>query len=298
MNRLRIMLQHGFRLFRETMTLNVASVITVVTVLFIYNMFVVVGISVDSFLKEMTRVNSIRVYLRTENKIAIDELRKDFADLQGVEEVVYYSSEDSFKHLQETTVNINYLDKIPEDLFPSFIEVKVEEGFQDGGYIRKLERQIIAFENVDVASYGEKWVQNFSDIRSAVKLFMIILTMFLTISMGIIIFNTIRLSLFRYREDIQIYSLVGATRSFIEMPYLISSFVEVSIGFVLSSSVVYGFMLFLNNKLLAPVELDFVLLPGLGYYIKTYLFLIFVSIIASMLSVTSFLNKVKSINDP
>jgi cell division transport system permease protein len=292
-----VALRNGIKLFRETLSLNLASVITVITVLFIYNVFVVIGSSSDAFLKEMTRVDSIRVYIKASNRNSVETLIQKVQELEGVDTIEYFSSQDAYNHLKESTVNINYLDKIPQELFPSFLEVKIKKDFQEVSYLRELERKIITFENVDIASYGEKWIKNFGDIRSAVRIFMILLTLLLTVSVGIIVFNTIRLSLFRYKEDIRIYNLVGATRTFIETPYVISSLIEISIAFILSSSLVYAFMLFLNLKLLAPVGLNFIILPPPFYYLKTYLFLVFISVVSSMVCVASFLNKVKSINE-
>ncbi|QAR32912.1 hypothetical protein EP073_05680 [Geovibrio thiophilus] len=295
--RISVVLRNGFRLFRETISLNLASVITVITVLFIYSMFVIIGSSSDSFLKEITKVDSMRVYVKSSSKTSVDELIKQLQEVEGVRSIVYYSQEDAYSYLKDSTVNINYLDKIPAELFPAFIEIAVKDDFQEVSRLREMERRIISLANVDVASYGEKWVQNFSDIRSAVKIFLVILTLLLTVSVGIIIFNTIRLSLFRYREDIKIYNLVGATRTFIEIPYVICSFVEITIAYFISSAFVYLFMLFMNVKLLTPVGLNFIVLPDVFYYLKTYIYLVIISTIASMISVASFLNKVKSINE-
>lgn len=292
-----VVLKSGLRLFRETMSLNLASVVTVITVLFIYSMFVIIGSSSDSFLKEITKTDSMRVYVKSPTKTSVDDLIKQLQEIEGVRSISYYSQEDAFNYLKGSTANINYLDKIPPELFPAFIEVAVKDDFQEISRLREMERRIMSLSNVDVASYGEKWIQNFSDIRSAVKIFLVVLTMLLTVSVGIIIFNTIRLSLFRYREDIKIYNLVGATRTFIEIPYVICSFLEITIAYFISSAVVYLFMLFMNVKLLAPVGLNFIVLPDVFYYLKTYIYLVVISTIASTISVTSFLSKVKSINE-
>lgn len=292
-----VVLRNGFRLFRETLSLNLASVITVITVLFIYSTFVIIGSSSDTFLKEITKTDSMRVYVKSSSKTSIETLLKQLEETDGVESLKYYSPDDAYNYLKGSTVNINYLDKIPAELFPAFIEISIKEDFQDVTRLREMERRVMALANVDVASYGEKWIQNFNDIRSAVKIFLVVLTLLLTVSVGIIIFNTIRLSLFRYREDIKIYNLVGATRTFIETPYMICSFVEISIAYAISSSFVYLFMLFLNVKLLAPVGLNFIVLPDIFYFIKTYIYLAVISAVASMISVSSFLNKVKSINE-
>lgn len=290
-------LRSGFKLFKETLTLNFASVITIITVLFIYSMFVILGSSSDAFLKEITKTESMRVYIKSANKSATDLLIEKLGEIEGVENIRFYSPEEAYEYLKQSTSNINYLDKIPPTLFPSFIEIAVEKDFQELARLRELERRIISLENVDVASYGEKWIQNFTDIRSAVKIFTIVLTFMLTASVAIIVFNTIRLSLFRYKEDIKIYNLVGATRWFIEAPYLICSFIEITIAYVFSSVFVYWLMHLLNIKLLTPVGLNFIILPSIFYYIKTYIFLLAISTISSMISVSSFLSKVKSINE-
>lgn len=292
-----LMIRKGFRLFRETISLNLASVITIITVLFIYSMFAVMSKSADSFLREVARADSMRVYVKSASKADVEGLIKQLEMIEGAESLTYYSPEEAREYLRDSAANVNYIDKIPAELFPAFIEIKVRSGFQEADRLREMERRITELGNVDAASYGEKWIKSFGEIRSAMNIFLFLLTVLLTLSVGVIIFNTIRLSLFRYKDDIKIYNLVGATRAFIETPYVICSFVEITIAYVTASSFVYGFLAFLNVKLLTPVGLNFIVLPGILYYVQIYIYLVITSVVASMLSVASFLNKVKSINE-
>jgi cell division transport system permease protein len=297
MTKLSLILNKAFKLFREGISLNFASMITIITVLFIYSMFAVMSKSADSFLKEIARADSMRIYLKSTDKAKVDKLLTQIADLEGAESFTYLTPTEAREYLRDSATNINYVDKIPAELFPGFVEIKIKPSFQDADRLRDMERRVTELENVDAASYGEKWIKSFGEIRTAMKGFIFILTILLTVSIGVIIFNTIRLSLFRYKDDIKIYNLVGATRAFIELPYVICSFIEITLAYIVSSGLVYVFLTFLNNKLLAPVGLDFIILPDAFYYLKIYLYLVVTCIAGSMLSVASFMSKVKSINE-
>ena len=226
-----------------------------------------------------------------------NRIAEALSSMKAVSGVDIYSPEEAYEYLSRSTSNINYLEKIPKDFFPSFLEVHIDEEFRNPINVRRVEREIIKHPEVDVASYGEKWIEHFSKIRASLRLFMILLTGLLTASVSFIIFNTIRLSLFRYKSDIKIFSLVGATRSFIELPYLISSMIEITVSFLLSLGLVTSTMYILNDRLLRPVELNFLAMPDTDFFIKIYIYLLVVTIISGKISVTSFLKKVKSINE-
>jgi len=297
MNKLSMFISKGLALFKESLSFNIASILTLVTILFIYTTFIIIGNSTDNFLKSFTKVQTFRVYLTTDVKSEIDNVVKILQTTEGVDSAKYFSSEDAYNYLKENTANINYLEKIPSDFFPQFVEVTLKNSHKEMKHVRDIQTKIAGTPGVDVSSFGEDWISNFKSIRSAVKFFMFILTILLTLAVSFIIFNTIRLNLYRYKEDIQIYNLVGATKYFIEAPYLVASFIEIIISLMVSSVFAHLILAVLNYKLLKPVNLDIILMPGLWYYVKVFVFMTLISLFSCKLSVNLFLKQVKSINE-
>lgn len=71
---------------------------------------------------------------------------------------------------------------------------------------------------------------------------------FLVISL-IIIFNTIKVSVYTHRDEISIMKLVGASNWFIRMPYVFESFMYATLATGITASIVYG-IIYITEPLL------------------------------------------------
>lgn len=297
MQRFKILLRHGIKSFKDSLSLNIASIFTIITVLFIYNTFVIMAGSSETFLTKMSGVESIRAYSKVTDEKTVEEVTKKIQEIKGVAKVQYLDAEASFKYLKEAAESITYIDKVPKELFPAFFEITLKSDFSDMDSAKLVTEKLQDIPQIETTGFGEKWIENFIKIRSGIRMFVIILTVLLTISVTFIIYNTIKLNLFRFKDDIKIYSLVGATSAFITTPYIISSFIEITISFVISAFSVHYLLMGMNIKLLEPVGLNLIILPDIFFYLKSFAFISIVSMLASYYSVQSFLGKVGSINE-
>jgi len=67
----------------------------------------------------------------------------------------------------------------------------------------------------------------------------IALFVFVIVAAIILIANTLRLTIFAQRKNIEIMSLVGATRGFIRRPYMVQGILQGGIGGIIASAVVW-----------------------------------------------------------
>lgn len=61
-------------------------------------------------------------------------------------------------------------------------------------------------------------------------------------------FNTIRLTVYARREQIDIMDLVGATETYIELPYIIEGVVHGLFGSLISTAILYSLFSFIASK--------------------------------------------------
>jgi cell division transport system permease protein len=273
------------------------SIITITTVLFVFNLFLIIGFSTNNLVTGISNIQTIRVYLESSDNKTINELKEKILSLNSVEKVEYFSPEKTYQRLKNTQINSKYLKLIPKDLFPDFIEVTIKEQFRDLKYIRDIESQLNGLENVNSASYGESWILNFISFKFGIQMFLTLLAVLLGLAMCFIIYNTIKISLYQYKEEIQIYNLVGATRSFIIVPFIFTSFLEVFLSFLFSTLIGIFILKSVNHYILESLDISFFIIPGFFIYCVYFLLLIVVSILSGYLSVNSFLNKMGTINE-
>lgn len=114
------------------------------------------------------------------------------------------------------------LELLDENPLPDVISLKpVLEGASEAR-IETLIAGLRALPEVDSAYYDSQWIKRLLLLLEIVKRAIIILSILLAGALLLIVGNTIRLSLFSRRAEIEITKLFGATDSFIRRPFLYS----------------------------------------------------------------------------
>ncbi len=296
-SKLFFLLNRSFILFKRNLSLHLVSIITITTVLFVFNIFLIIGYSTNNLISSIASIQTIKVYLDNPDNKTINKLKKEILSLNAVEKVEYFSSEQSYKRLKNSQINGDYINLIPKDLFPDFLEVTIKKQFRELKYVKDIENQLNNMKNVHSASYGETWILNFISFKFGIQMFLTLLAFLLGLAMCSIIYNTIKISLFQYKEEIQIYDLVGATRSFIRVPFIFTAFLEILISFLISTFISVAILKSVNHYILESLSISFFVIPSFGIYLTYFIILIVVSTLSGFFSINSFLNKMGTINE-
>jgi cell division transport system permease protein len=92
-------------------------------------------------------------------------------------------------------------------------------------------------------------IQNLTRTTDSIKLFGLILSAIFLLIAILIIFNTVRITIFVHREEIAIMKLVGATNWFVKAPYYIEALLYCAIAVAVSAAIMYPTIGFLEPKL-------------------------------------------------
>mgnify|MGYP002680774804 FL=1 len=99
--------------------------------------------------------------------------------------------------------------------------------------------------------------EGLSTVRNVIYLAAVCITAVLLIVSLIIISNTIRLAMFDRREEIAIMKMVGATNSFIRLPFVVEGFLLGLIGAVCSFFLEWGLYEAIRGAIQNTGSLDF-----------------------------------------
>ncbi len=120
-----------------------------------------------------------------------------------------------------------------------------------------------SFDEVDGVQYGQDIIEKLYQISQAIRLGGVLLIVFLAGAELFIISNTIRLTVFARRREIQIMKYVGATNSFIRWPFMLEGMIIGLIGSGLASLLLWQ----LYAKTIAgATEAGLVFVPLIGVY--------------------------------
>jgi len=204
--------------------------------------FMLLSININNWMKEWGESLSMSVYL----KDGIDEQAKQqietaLLNLKGAEIKGFISKEQALIHLKESLGGQSgLLDGLKKNPLPSSFELvfKDVDGFQIDP--KNIKNSLEKMEGVDEVQYSEQWIERFKGVMFVFRVVGFIIGGLLCIAVLFIITNTIKLTIYSRRDEIEIYKLVGATDWFIKIPFLI----EGAIQGIISGLVAFLILLF------------------------------------------------------
>jgi len=249
---LRRIFKMGFRNFWRNGWLSVAAVFVMVITLFILSLFVILNIGVNETVKKISEKIDLSIRLKDDPVMEKVEVLEDIIKGEdGVDGVFYKSKEqawEEFKNLNEKNKQItSELEPSDNPLWPS-LEVKLSDP-------NKLQKVVDIAESdqykpiVDKVNYREKQsiFETLIKFTNFIKKTGLILTIIFVGISFLIIFNTIRITIYSRREEVEIMKLVGATNWYVRAPFLLEGALYGIIGAVLCFIIILSSVYFFST---------------------------------------------------
>lgn len=226
-----------------------------------------VGISVLFYMNITSMIggvedkNEVIVYLDEDTTDSeISEFQGELQKLGNIQSITFYSREQAFEDLKKSMSDYEVLfDSLGDDnpLIDGF-RIKI----QNIDYVSDTITQIEQLDHVYSIRAPMDFVNLLTEIRKIVTLICSVLIIALLIICIVIISNTTKASVFARREEIQIMKYVGATNTFIRVPF----FVEGLLTGLLAGAVALVITWFAYDSLveLLTGQADFLSVIGMG----------------------------------
>ncbi|MCL5062767.1 MAG: ABC transporter permease [Nitrospirae bacterium] len=203
--------------------INILSIFTVASSLLIITLTAFFLYNIEIISNHLPERFSIVAYLKDnlsqeETQTIIDALKKrgEIVNLK------YISKEDAINELQQALKDTSYiLEGLSENPLSSSIEIRLKKDFVTSSSARQISEEIKKISGIDDVYYGEKIAEAIYLLKKSIQNISIII--FLTISTGVVFvtYSTVKILFYRRKEEIEIIKLLGATKGFIRMPFLI-----------------------------------------------------------------------------
>ena len=142
---------------------------------------------------------------------------------------------------QQFPSDSHLLEGLGQNPLPASFVVTLASPYRSPEAIQRWSERISRLAGVEKVDYNQQWIDVLSTIIRSIELVAIGIGLVLSAAAVTIIANTIRLTLFARRDEIAILRLIGATKIFIRVPYLLEG---TALG-VLGSAVSLGMLKFL-----------------------------------------------------
>jgi cell division transport system permease protein len=270
-----------------------ASISAVTVTLLLVGVFLVVMFNMNHFAKKIENDVEIRVHIDvTANNQDKQTLRAQIEAIPQVKEIRYSSKEQELKNLIKSFGEEGSSFRLFEQDNP-LSDVYVVKTEKPTDTI-KVAKQIEKFQFVHKVNYGQGQVEKlFSTLKAARNIGLVLIIGLLFTAM-FLISNTIKITIFARRREIEIMRLVGATNGFIRWPFFLEGLWLGVIGAIFPIvsilAVYYNIYKFLEPKITIPfVEL----LPFYPFMWQISLLLLLIGacigVWGSMMSVRKFL---------
>jgi cell division transport system permease protein len=236
MSRIFFFFSEAFRALRRNGAPTLAAVITTVVTV------VLLGVLIPVFQTAQAKSDEVRNELNVQFAVYDDATNAELAaakdkleGIPGVASVAYISKQQALQTLKGELSDKSIVEELHTNPLPASFQVKAS----DASELTQIESEVMGTTGgaathpispaISNSFSRQQSTQQIAKVTSALK---IVLTVIMALLIGaslMLIGNTIRLSIFTRRREVEVMRLVGATRWFIRWPFLIEGVV---VGFM------------------------------------------------------------------
>jgi cell division transport system permease protein len=225
--------------FRRTKLSSLLSIITIAISLLLLGVFAVLTIHATRFLDEVRARVELEVFLEEPiTRHTIDSLRTVITEFDGVGALTYVSKAEAAaifkKEFGEDILSVLDFNPLP----PSF-KVGLAEGYRTATHAERLERRLSTLTGVESVKYRKEFLEIIDERARIVHNVSLGLGVLVGLSAIVLVSNTIRMAISAKRQIIRTMELVGATRTFIRMPFLLEGIMQGLLGGVMAAGILY-----------------------------------------------------------
>ena len=241
--------------FRRAPLLAMLGVVTIGFSLFAFGLFGLVAINIRTALREVEDRVEIRAFLVEGARDAqIEELMQRMLKNPAVAEVGYVTPDSALARARAELEE--FRDVMDGAFLPGSVELRLKEGQRDPQTVADLSRRLQTYPVVEEVRYGREWVEKLYRIRNIAALVGTVLGGVFALVAVIIIGSTIRMAILARAREIEIMRLVGATNTFVRLPYLIDGALKGLLGGGLAVVMSWGTTMILGQSLMKTQFFD------------------------------------------
>jgi cell division transport system permease protein len=244
--RFRLILSEALRSIGANLSTTFASAVSVLIGMFLIGVFIGIGTWLVSWSDDKKRELAVHIFIAdTATPKQIDQLRVFLESDDRVKPggIDFITKEEALaimrKRAPELTANL-----ASNPLPPSF-DVVPKRGEDTAAIAASVQQAKLAA--VDEVSHGKEVSRRILQIARAIQVVFLIVVVVLLGASTILISNTIRLSIFARRREIEVMKLVGATNWFVRGPFMLEGVLTGLVG-----SLAAVILLFIGREVAVP----------------------------------------------
>ena len=221
---------------RQNVFVSAVTVGTISLALLIASLFLLVYVNLAGMAQGWSDKVQVTAYFDSEPApLAVAALKTRVNALPGTSKVVFVSQVEAEKRLRgRLKGQESLLEGITPEVLPASLEISLDREHRDSDAVAAYVAALKKIPEITEVQYGEEWVKRFNSFMNLFRLMGLLLGAFLSVTVLFIVSNTIKLTIYARKEELQLLGLVGATRFFIKAPFLIEGILQGALGALIS----------------------------------------------------------------
>jgi cell division transport system permease protein len=240
----------ALRSLRASASTTVAATMTVLIGMFLLGLFIALGSWVVSWSDHVKKEVIVKVFFCTQMSCGYEassaQINAVAAKLHAdprVKTFTFVSQEEALKRMRKKLPEV-FKVGLPSNPFPASEEVEPKKAeYADAIYKSFTPHS----QGVESVNYGQKTAKRILSVAKVIESIFLLAVVILLVASTLLIANTIRLSIFSRRREIEVMKLVGATNWFVRGPFMLEGLIT-----GLTGSVAAVVLLLLGKELALP----------------------------------------------
>lgn len=228
--------KEGLGNLRKNKTMSAASITSVIAALLVIGIFFIIVLNVDYAAAKLESQIEMMVYLQDDlSETLVDSMSKEIQTISGVKDVHFIPKAQALKDLNEKWGDNSYLLEGLEGDNPLPDSLKVT--LTDPAKANSVALAISSLSNIERVVYGKEELEKLLKATYILRITSLAIISILVFVSVFIISNTIKLTVYARRKEINIMKFVGATDWFVRGPFIVEGMLLGLLGSVITTAV-------------------------------------------------------------
>lgn len=198
------------------------------------------SVNLNSLMKWLGEQNEMVAMLdrQLSEEVYVD-IGKQILSIEGVQEAKYISKAQALEEMSGDMGEYAHLfSELEGEENPLYAQYNVR--IKDPAQTQQIMQKVQNVEGVEIVHSPESLIRTFLNVQRWVQIISWGLVVVLCVVSGVVINNTIRLTVFARRREINIMKFVGATNGFIRMPFFVEGMTVGIVSGLVATGIVLG----------------------------------------------------------
>ncbi len=245
----------GFQNFWRNSWLSAATISVIVLTLFVVTALLLLNVVTQTVVADLQNKVDMSAYFHSESpEEQILAVRQELIKLPEVKTAEYVSKIEALRQFKETHKDnltlLQSLDELNDNPLQASLNIKAQEASQYGTIVTFLE-QAKYKSLIDKVNYhqNKEVIERVSNLASNIGRGGLVASFVLALMAVFVTFNTIRLTMYNWKDEISVMRLVGSGNWYIRGPFVVEGIIYGILAAMIALILIYPTLYFVSPKI-------------------------------------------------